>query len=66
MGGAQAAADLLVDFGWTDRTWGNRISQIKKWFTFCEEDERPKLDATEGDVLAYIGYLHLEGRVGPA
>lgn len=43
----------------------NRGSQVKKWFGFCEEDGRPKLGAAEGVVLAYIGYLHLEGRVGP-
>ena len=64
-GGAQVAADLLADFGWTAGTWLNRSSQIKKWFGFCEEDGRPKLGASEGNVLAYIGYLHLEGRVGP-
>lgn len=64
-GAAEAAADLLSGFVWTDQTWSNRASQIKKWFAFCEEDGRPKFGASEGDVLAYIGYLHLEGRVGP-
>ena len=64
-GGVQAAADLLADFRLTAGTWLNRSSQIRKWFGFCEDDGRNKLGASKGDVLAYIGYLHLEGRVGP-
>ena len=61
-GRAQAAAGLLANSGWTDGTWGNHISQIQKWFTFCEEDGRPKLGATEEYFMACISYLHLEGR----
>lgn len=32
---------------------------------FCNEEGRSVLPAGEGDVLAFIGYLSLEGRVGP-
>ena len=34
--------------------------------TFCDEEGREPLPASEGDVLAYVGYLSLEGRVGPS
>lgn len=63
-GGAEEAARLLRDYGWADCTWSNRTSQISKWLRFCDEDDRCPLPATEGDVLAYIGYLSLENRVG--
>lgn len=64
-GGAEAAADILAEFGWAERTWTNRLAQVRKWLSFCEEDGRQALPAEEGDVLAYIGYLALEGWVGP-
>lgn len=62
-GGAEEAADLLAERGWSKRTWSNQVSQVRKWLTFCEEEGRNPLPADEGDVLAYIGYLSLEGRV---
>lgn len=31
----------------------------------CDEDIRTPLPALEGDVLAYIGYLSIEGRISP-
>lgn len=64
-GGAEAAAELLAYYGWSDGTWRNRLSQLRRWMVFCDEDGRCPRPATEGDVLAYIGYLSIEGKVGP-
>lgn len=36
---------------------------MAKWLRFCDEDMRTPLPAHEGDVLAYIGFLSLEGRI---
>ena len=62
-GAAEEAASLLADHGWRETTWSNRLSQVRKWFAFCEEERRNLLPAEEGDVLAYIGFLPLKGRV---
>lgn len=62
-GGGEAAAALLAEHKWTAGTWTNRVSQIKRWWAFCDEDGRVALPAEEGDVLAYIGFLTLEGKV---
>lgn len=62
-GGAEEAARLLADHGWSEATWSNRTSQIVKWLTFCDEDGRCPLPVDEGDVVAYIGYLSLENRI---
>ena len=64
-GSAQAAADFLSHYGWDEGTWANRSSQIKKGFASCDKDGRPPVGAKEGNVISYIGYLNLEGRVGP-
>ena len=63
-GGGEEAARILSDFGWASTTWNNRSSQLAKWLRFCDEDDRTPLPASEGDILAYIGYLSLEGRIG--
>lgn len=63
-GGGEAAAQMLAGYGWADKTWSTRSSQVQKWLRFCDEDDRDPLPAEEGDVLAYIGFLSLEGRVG--
>lgn len=52
-----------MDYGYSENTWTNRVSQIRKWLAFCDEEGRVSLPATEGDVLAYTGYLSLHGRV---
>lgn len=64
--GAERAASMLADYGWADRTWENRVSQLRKWVTFCDDEGRQMLPASEGDVLSYIGWLSIEGRVGSA
>lgn len=38
---------------------------MAKWMRFCDEDMRIPLPAEEGDVLAYVGYLAIEGKVSP-
>jgi hypothetical protein len=43
-----------------------RNSQGRKWAGFCEQDDRSAFPASEGGVLAYIGFLRLEGRVSAA
>lgn len=48
---------------WAERTWGTRESQWRKFVLFCEEDDRVAFPADEGTVLAYLGYLRMEGRV---
>ena len=40
-----------------------RASQVAKWLRFCDEDMRTPLPASEHDVLAYVGYLSLEGKI---
>lgn len=65
-GGGEAAASLLSAHIRSDSTWRNRSSQIRKWLTFCDEDNRSALPAAEGDVLAYIGFLTVDGRVSAA
>ena len=65
-GGAEEAARLLSELGWSDRTWTTRASQVAKWLRFCDEDMRCSWQAGEGDVLAYIGFLSIEGKVSPA
>lgn len=62
-GGAEEAARLLSELGWAQSTWSTRASQVSRWLRFCDEDMRCPLPASEGDVLAYIGYLSLEGRL---
>lgn len=63
-GGAEEAARLLADRGWSETAWSNRTPQIIKCLTFCDEDGRCPLPEDEGDILAYIGYLSVENRIG--
>lgn len=63
--GVEAGATFLGEFGWSENTWHTRASQLAKWLAFCDEDMRPPLSAQEGDVLAYIVYLSLEGSISP-
>jgi hypothetical protein len=65
-GGASVAADLLSQYCWSDNTWATRSIKWRNWVGFCEQDERRIFPASEGDVLAYIGFLKLEGRVSAA
>lgn len=58
-GGFVEAARLLWCYGWSDSTWINRSSQVRKWLTFADEDDRYPLPATEGDVLVELGFLSL-------
>lgn len=51
---------------WAQSTWATRSSQWNKFARFCEEEDRSPCPADEGAVLAYIGYLRLEGRVSAA
>lgn len=62
-GGSEDAARLLERHVCADTTFINRTSQVLRWIQFFDEDMRQPLPATEGDVLAFIGYLSLEGRV---
>lgn len=55
-GGGEAAAQLLMSYGYSQSTWSNRVSPLRKWLAFCDEEGRVPLPANEGDVLAYIGY----------
>jgi hypothetical protein len=60
------AADLLSTHCWSENSWATRSSQWRKWVGFCEQDDRSIFPASEGDVLAYIGFLKLEGSVSAA
>lgn len=64
-GGGEEAARLLSEFTWAQSTWTTRASQIARWMRFCDEDMRSPLPAEEGDILAYVGFLSLEGRIKP-
>lgn len=64
-GGSQAAADLLAWYGWIEGTWAIRLSQIRRWRAFFDEDGRSARPAGEGDVITYFGYLSMEGNGGP-
>ena len=46
--GGVAAENLLADYGWKDSTWRNRVSQLRKWLLFCDEEGRNALPAGEG------------------
>jgi hypothetical protein len=65
-GGASAAADLLSRHCWSGNTRVTRSRQWRKWVGFCEQDERSVFPASEGDVLAYIAFLKLEGKMSAA
>jgi hypothetical protein len=65
-GGAAAAAELLARHCWSANAWATRSSQWRKIESFCEEDNRTSLPATERDIVAYIGYLRLDIRVSAA
>jgi integrase len=60
------AADLLSRHCWSGNTWATRSSQWRKWVGFCEQDDRNAFPATEGDVLAFVGFLKLEGKISSA
>lgn len=62
---SQAAVDFLVSHGWEAETSVTRSTQLKKWLVFCDAEGRTPLPASEGDVLDYLGYMILEGRVVP-
>jgi hypothetical protein len=64
--GASIAADLLVHHCWSTNTCDTRSSQWRKWERFCEHDDLSVFPASEGDVLAYVGFLRLEGSVSAA
>lgn len=64
-GGAEAAEDLLAGYGWSYSTSVNSLSQIRKWWAFCDERGQSESLAGEGDFIRYIGYLSMEGKVGP-
>jgi integrase len=65
-GGAGVVADLLSRHCWSDNTWATRSSQWRKWVGFCGQDDRNVFPASEGDVLAYVGFLKMEGSVSAA
>jgi integrase len=57
------AADILSQHCLSGNTRATRRSQYRKWVGFCEQDERIVFPASEGDVLAYIWFVKLEGKV---
>lgn len=57
---------MLSELGWVETIWSSRELQLSKWLHFCDEDLRSALPASTGDVLAYVGYLSIEGRISPA
>lgn len=61
--GAEEAARLLAELGWSESTWTTRASQFARWLRFCDGDLRSPRPSDEGDVLSYIGFLSLEGRL---
>lgn len=65
VGSGAETARIPADCGWKDTTCTNRTSHLRKWLSLCEEEGRRSLPAEEGDVLAYMRYLSLEGQVGP-
>lgn len=63
-GGSEEAAQMLDGYSWSDSTWKNRLSKLRKWMKICEENGRSPMPATEGDFIAFIGYLSLNVKVG--
>lgn len=53
----------MVEFGCSDRTWKNRLSQVRRCLAFFDEDGRTERPASDGEVIAYIWYLYLELKV---
>lgn len=64
-GGAEAATNFVAGFGWSEGTWTKLLNQIRRWLAFRAEEDWAVIPAFEGDVIAYIGYLSLDGKVGP-
>lgn len=62
-GSAEEAGRLLAKLGWGQSTWTTRASQVAKWLRFCNEDIRTPLSASEHDVIAYVWYLFLDGKI---
>lgn len=56
-GRREQAARLLSDLGFSESTLNTRTSQVAKWLRFCDEEMRKALQADEGDVKEYLGYL---------
>lgn len=61
----EASANLVGGFGGSESTWTNCLSQIGTVFASFDEDDREARPASESDVIAYIGYLSLNGKMGP-
>lgn len=63
MSGAEEGAMMMYQYRWADKTWRKRLGQVRKWLRFCKEEGKEFLSPTEGDVLTYIGFFYLIGRV---
>lgn len=56
---------MLSNYSWTDSTWINRVTQLRKWLSFCNEECGALFPASEVDGVSYIFFLPLEGLSGP-
>lgn len=56
---------MLAGYKWATTSWKNRSSKIFRWFCFWEAEQQDALPAEEGDALAYVGFLSVEGPVNP-
>jgi hypothetical protein len=65
-GSGAAAGRLVEEHLWKPSTRKNRHLQWERWLVFCDEDGRSPMPATSRDVVAYIGWLCLHGRVSAA
>lgn len=55
----------MAGFGWSEGTWTIRLSQILKWLGFCNENDWAARLDSEGDVISYVGYFSIDGKLGP-
>lgn len=53
---------FIIGPWWAESSWKNRSSKVSKLLRFCDPYDRSEIPATEGDVLAYIGFISLAGR----
>lgn len=61
---ARHAAELVAQYAWSERTESSRQSQWKAWVEFCTEDDRQPIPVTEGNLVAFIGWLKLSRERG--
>lgn len=54
---------LLSELRFSEATCATRAIQVASWLRFCDEDMVNGMPAGDVDIMSFIGYLSLEGRI---